>query len=61
MQESLADEIIGKHSPAAGKKYSEKIQGDQPLPHEIQETPSQEQKVAASKPNKFEQRMAYCC
>ncbi|MDB1714500.1 hypothetical protein [Enterococcus avium] len=58
MQESLADEIIGKHSPAAGKKYSEKIQGDQPLPHEIQETPSQEQKVAASKPNKFEQRMA---
>lgn len=64
MQESLANEIIGKHSPAAEKISTEVISDNQPLPHEIQEsnpdlqTSNQEKRVVASQPNKFEQRMA---
>lgn len=60
MQESLENEIIGKHSPVAEKAPTE----DQPLPHEMEGAPpslkegNKERVVAASKPNKFEQRKA---
>ncbi|MFW0731017.1 hypothetical protein [Enterococcus raffinosus] len=60
MQESLANEIIGKHSPSAEKPAVQEIPANQPLPHEMASAaPDFKKSVdAASKPNKFEQRKA---
>lgn len=57
MQESLSNEVIGKHSPARGETSIVEQSTNEPLPHEMEGT-QYVQKPLANKPNKFEQRKA---